>query len=83
MISVTYLAPTGKTYAVGIGAQVYRFLGGTTVDGVPEAVANHLRPLKDRLGRPLFRITQGDQNAEINEMLGVQLEFASWPSSLQ
>jgi hypothetical protein len=84
MADVTLKGPERKTYRLRCVGKLWRFKGDETVHNVPDEVARRCEQLKDPKGRKLFFIDWDpkDPDADIAEILGVQLEWINWPSSL-
>lgn len=82
-IKVTLLRRPHQTYCLTVGSQTYRFRGEETVE-VSREIAEACASVKDD-ERPLFEVIglEGDPDADVAEVLGIQLEWLEWPSSPQ
>lgn len=82
-INVTLLKRPHQTYCLTVGSQTYRFIGEQTVE-VSREIAE-VCAAKAENDKPLFEVIglDGDPDADVAEVLGIQMEWIDWPSSPQ
>ncbi|MBI4962496.1 MAG: hypothetical protein HY913_04405 [Desulfomonile tiedjei] len=83
MIQVTLLRRPHQTFTFQVGSQTYRFIGSQTVETTREIAEACLQKFED--DKPLFEVIglSGDPDADVSQVLGIQMDFAEWPSSQQ
>ena len=81
MKQVTLLRKPYQQYLLGVGKKMFRFEGGQPVE-VPDEVAHLCLTKTNNKGKPLFEVQEIETNpdADVDELLGIQLEFENWPS---
>lgn len=84
MITATFLGPTGTEHWLGFRDTIYIFPGKEPVD-VDRDLALYCSTKITKTGKPLFEIIglDGDPDADIPQLLGIQSEFELCPSSQQ